>query len=207
MEQGHRVHIVDTDRRGRAQLARMVLDLGHRVEVYAGWEEFVRAPPDAGILLAYDVPDGNGAFAALGRMKIWFPLILAAERPATERVVEGIKRGALDFLDLPCAPDRLARALSRVARDAEVQGPARRRTFAARIRIASLSRREREVLEWLSDGCSNKAIARALGISPRTVEIHRANMMAKLEAHHVAHAVRMWIEARLDDERLPRMPW
>jgi DNA-binding CsgD family transcriptional regulator len=59
------------------------------------------------------------------------------------------------------------------------------------------------VLEWLAEGCSNKAIARALGISPRTVEIHRANMMTKLGAHHAAGAVRLRIEARFEDERSP----
>jgi DNA-binding CsgD family transcriptional regulator len=65
----------------------------------------------------------------------------------------------------------------------------------ARGRIENLSAREREVLDWLAQGSSNKAIARELQISPRTVEIHRANMMAKLGASHAADAVRLRIEA------------
>jgi DNA-binding CsgD family transcriptional regulator len=65
----------------------------------------------------------------------------------------------------------------------------------ARGRIASLSTREREVLHWLAEGSSNKNIARELDISPRTVEIHRANMMAKLGAKHAAEAVRLRIES------------
>jgi DNA-binding CsgD family transcriptional regulator len=63
-----------------------------------------------------------------------------------------------------------------------------------------LSRREREVLEWLSLGCSNKIIARELSISPRTVEIHRANMMTKLGAGHAAEAVRLWLQSGLEAE-------
>ena len=61
-----------------------------------------------------------------------------------------------------------------------------------------LSRREREVLDWLSEGSSNKAIARQLCISPRTVEIHRANMMSKLGARHAAEAVRLRLEAQIE---------
>jgi FixJ family two-component response regulator len=200
MESRHRLHIVDADSRGRAQLARLVFDLGHHAEVYAGWDEFALRAPQAGILLARDGPEVDHAFAALGRADIWLPLILAAEHPATDRVVAGIKRGALDFLELPCAADRLAGSLARVALEADTHSRARQRLIAARNRIAALSRREREVLDRLTDGCSNKAIARVLGISPRTVEIHRANMMTKLGAHHAADAVRLRIEARFGDD-------
>ena len=68
----------------------------------------------------------------------------------------------------------------------------------ARDRISKLSAREREVLDWLAEGSSNKAIARELEISPRTVEIHRANMMNKLGARHAAEAVRLRLEAKLE---------
>jgi DNA-binding CsgD family transcriptional regulator len=77
---------------------------------------------------------------------------------------------------------------------------ARRKMFEARARIGMLSPREREVLDWLAEGLSNKAIARELSISPRTVEIHRANMMEKLGAGHAADAVRLRMEAKLEEE-------
>src|SRR5262249_31972705 len=130
---------------------------------------------------------------------IWLPLILAAERPTTDRVVEGIKQGALDFLELPCAKERLEIALARVAHEAATPARIRPRMGAARERVGALSRRRRDALEWLAEGRSNKQIARVLGISPRTVEIHRANMMAKLGAHHAAEAVRLRIEARFEE--------
>lgn len=206
MENKHRLHIVDADSRGRAQLARIAYALGHHAEVYSGWDELAEHPPREGILVARDGP-GNAAdmFAALGQAGIWLPLILADEQPTTNRVVEGIKQGALHFLELPCVEAELASVLARVAQEAVAHASARRRMFAARERIAGLSPREREVLELLAEGRSNKQIARVLDISPRTVEIHRANMMAKLDAHHPAEAVRLRIEARFEDDGpLPR---
>ena len=201
MEQRHRLHIVDADSRGRAQLARIAYALGHHAEVYSGWGELAEHPPRDGILLARDRSDGAAnPFTLLGEAGIWLPLILADEQPTTARVVEGIKQGALDFIELPCDVDGLASALARVAREAAVRTGKRRRTLAARQRIAALSPREREVLDLLADGHSNKQIARVLGISPRTVEIHRANMMAKLDARHPAEAVRLRIEARFDED-------
>jgi FixJ family two-component response regulator len=199
------LHIIDTDSRGRAQLARIAYALGHHAEVYSGWDELMAHPPREGILVARDELGGAAdAFAVLGEAGIWLPLILADEHPTTARVVEGIKHGALDFLELPCAKDELADALARVAKDAAVHTMTRRRMLAARELLAALSSREREVLDLLAEGRSNKEIARVLDISPRTVEIHRANMMAKLDARHPAQAVRLRIEARFEhDGALP----
>ena len=121
------------------------------------------------------------------------------------QVVEAIQAGALDFLQLPLTEDELRRMIAHVHSDAGRHAEARRRLIDARRRIGTLSRREREVLDWLSEGCSNKAIARELEISPRTVEIHRANMMDKLGANHAAEAVRLRLEAGFqDDEEEPR---
>ncbi len=205
MEQRYRLHIVDGDSRRRAQLARIAYDLGHHAEVYSNLEELAERPPHDGILVVHDSLDadhpGEAAetLAMLGEAGVWLPLILADESPTTDQVVEGIKQGALDFLELPCHEERLAIALARVAEEAATQADMHRRMLAAREKIAMLSGREREVLEWLAHGRSNKEIARALGISPRTVEIHRANMMTKLDASHVAEAVRMRIEARFEE--------
>lgn len=99
---------------------------------------------------------------------------------------------------MPLDPARLDRCLNGILAEAQVFKEARKRMIEARNRISNLSVREREVLDWLAEGSSNKAIARELDISPRTVEIHRANMMSKLGARHAAEAVRLKLEARMD---------
>src|SRR5690606_33545958 len=97
---------------------------------------------------------------------------------------------------LPLEMGSFARRLDELRAEADEHIESRRREVEARRSVALLSRREREVLELLSEGCSNKEIARRLEISPRTVEIHRGNMMTKLHAGHAADAVRLRLDAK-----------
>lgn len=198
------LHIVDSDSRARAEGARAAFALGHHAEVYADLSELVQHPPREGIILARESAAAGGAvglLADLSRAGIWLPLIMVAEQPEVCNVVAAIKAGALEYLELPLESDRLASVLGKVAREARAHADARSKMFDARSRVQQLSPREREVLDRLADGCSNKAIARDLDISPRTVEIHRANMMEKLGAHHPADAVRLRLEAQLEHEQ------
>ena len=206
MEQRLTLHIVDGEMRSRAEQARTAFALGHHAEVYDDLDELLERPPAAGVIVlrqrSLDVTLDE-LFDRLGTFGLWLPVIVCAIEPDLPRVVSAIKQGALDYLRLPLDPTRLARSLATVLREARAHGAERRRLNYARGRIARLSRREREVLEWLADGSSNKVIARELEISPRTVEIHRANMMAKLDAKHAAEAVRLWLEARLESTIAP----
>ncbi len=175
------LHYIDPASRARAEMAQLALSIGCHCEVYGDLSELASHPPRSGLVLVRETPGQNkigGVFAQMERLGIWLPLIALGEEPRPTDIVAAIKAGALDYLALPMKPDQLLRTLSKL----EPEALARRRVIEARNRIESLSGGEREVLEWLSAGSSNKVIARELEISPRTVEIHRANMMAKLGA-------------------------
>ena len=194
------LHYIDPSSRSRAEMARQCLGIGYHCEVYGDISELAIYPPRSGIILVRDDPASSQIgrlFERLERLGVWLPLVVLAEGPRPSDIVAAVKAGALDYLAVPIEPPQLQRALSNIEPEAEEYAIARKRMIEARDRIENLSGREREVLHWLSEGSSNKVIARELDISPRTVEIHRANMMAKLGASHPADAVRLKLEAKI----------
>ena len=200
------LHIVCGESRSRAEQARIAFALGHHAEVYAEVDELLAHPPHEGIVLVSD--DGRPGTVAelirsLGEAGVWLPVVIAAREPPIGRIVEAIKAGALDYLRLPLEMGMFARSLQSILAEAGRHAARRRREVEAQRAVGLLSRREREVLDLLSAGCSNKEIARQLAISPRTVEIHRGNMMTKLGAGHAADAVRLWVDAQLEARDLP----
>lgn len=201
MSNQHIIHIVGGTSRCRAEQSHLIFSLGHHSEVYADTTELMQRPPQSGIVLARDEPSHGSALSvlrALSEQGPWVPVIATAREPRPSHVVDAIKAGVLDYMSLPLRPERLSQSINRILSAADDHAEAQRRVAEARSRIANLSPRERQVLDWLTEGCSNKMIARELDISPRTVEIHRANMMAKLDAEHLAQAIRLFFEARLD---------
>ncbi len=203
MEQRLILHIVGGDSRLRATQSRTAYSLGHHAEVYSDLAELIATSPQAGVIIACDglLEEGvDQLLAQLGDAGIWLPVVAASHNPGVDDVVQAIRAGPLDYLRLPLTREEFTRMASHVQSDAGRHAEARRRLIEARQRIGTLSGREREVLDWLSEGCSNKAIARELAISPRTVEIHRANMMGKLGAQHAAEAVRLRLEARFEED-------
>lgn len=200
VSRGKQVHIVEPCQRLRAELARTCYALGYHCELYADMDEMAAHRPRLGIIVARDDAENGGVSLFLERLLalgIWLPVIATQINPRPTQIVQAIKCGAIDYLALPIDSDRFERCLARVSKEAEDFAAARRRTIDARSRLATLSGREFEVLEHLTAGESNKVIARELEISPRTVEIHRANMMSKLHAKHAAEAVRLRLEANL----------
>lgn len=130
----------------------------------------------------------------------WLPVIAFTEAPPTHRVVDAMLNGAIDYIAWPFAGTDLTEALERARERARSIGSAKLRGAIARSRIERLTPRERKVLSGVASGYSNRIIAERLAISPRTVEIHRANMLNKIGASHTSEAIRIAIEASLKDE-------
>lgn len=201
-------HIVSISSVERAEQARACYAIGYHAEIYSNYDEFLAAAPRRGLVLAEDLAERGGVaqlIAAMAAHGFWLPVVATASAVAPHRVVEAIKAGALDYLPLPLEPGRLAVTLHHAQEEGQMLGQIQREAVDAQVRLERLTMRETEVLDLLVAGASNKEIARELEISPRTVEIHRANMMAKLDAHHAADAVRLRLQASMGAGRsLPR---
>lgn len=193
------IHIVDPDIRRRAAVSRIIIELGTHAEIYEDHREFNERRPDHGLVL---VAHSESAFLleSLKGGDIELPVVVYAGQPATNEVVEAVQAGALDFFEWPVGIDQLNRILERARESGnDMLALLRRRAAAGRL-VGRLSSREREVLIGVTAGGSNKSVAAELGISPRTVEIHRGNMMRKLEAASTSDAVRIALYAGLDSE-------
>lgn len=193
------LHFIDENSRNRAMFASLGFDLGYHVEVYSDVKEFLTRPPKNGTMIVHDDPaqDLNMLMNGLAEKGTWLPTIAFHKAPDPGRVVVAVKLGVLDYLKMPFDRKSLTRSLERLDSEARAFVTARKRMIEARNRMSVLSEREREVLDRLTEGASNKVIARDLDISPRTVEIHRANMLGKLGASHSADAIRIRVEAQI----------
>ncbi|RXZ65622.1 response regulator transcription factor [Pelagerythrobacter rhizovicinus] len=195
---GQVIHIVEPQGDQRAHLAQLVVALGHSAEAYPTVDEVIDSQPQDGILLLRDCELWGGipeVIRRLTRRSVWLPVVVTAAEPKAPRIVAAVRGGAFDYLELPLTGEVLGAAINRATAEAAGYAARQRRLAEARRHVGALTRRERQVLDLLTEGLSNKAIARALAISPRTVEIHRANMMAKLGAKHPADAVRIRLDA------------
>lgn len=190
------VHIIDDDDAVRDSLAFLLTSSGIRAETHASATVFldrfaevsigcivtdIRMPDISGIDLLRQVKERNPGL----------PVIVITGHGDVPLAVEAMKLGAADFLEKPFDDDALLAAI-RTALDHERQRDEQGTRIAEfRSRLDSLSAREREVLEGLVAGHPNKIIAYDLGISPRTVEVYRANVMTKMKASTLSDLVRM----------------
>ncbi|WP_353230997.1 LuxR C-terminal-related transcriptional regulator [Novosphingobium sp.] len=198
MTESSTVHIVASNWAQRAHLARLSLRAGHHAETYASVEEFVAHAPSSGLVLSCEDPSEATVpelIAAISKNGHWLPVIGIADRLDSTAIVRAIKAGALDYLPLPERAEQLSDAIARSAPAVDRQRSRQARAAAARERLCLLSQRERAVLDLLSGGESNKSIARILGISPRTVEVHRLSLLKKLGSLNSVDAARMKFEA------------
>jgi two-component system response regulator FixJ len=124
-----------------------------------------------------------------------FPIVIMTGHGDVPLAVEAMKLGAVDFLEKPFDDDRLIGMIETAIRLAEPNAKGEAVTLDIAARIATLSPRERQVMEGLIAGLSNKLIARDYDISPRTIEVYRANVMTKMQANSLSELVRLAMRA------------
>ena len=200
------VHVVDDDPAVRRSLAWLLESEGLVVQVHASAEEFLAAliPEQPGCALVdLRMPGMSGlelqqALAARG---VALPLVFVTAHGDVPLAVSAMRRGASDFIEKPFNDETLIAAVRRALQaDAHKRGSDEER-LAFYGRVASLSPREREVLQAVVAGRANKSTAAALGISIKTVEVHRGRVMDKLATGSLADLVRLVVQYGLPDVR------
>lgn len=196
MTEGRLIHLVDDDEAIRHSASFMLRHAGFRVKTYPDGVAFLANAEEAEagcILLDVQMPgmDGLEVQEALNGRGVAMPVIVLTGHGDVAVAVRAMKAGAVDFVEKPYAKQSLIDALTRAFERLE----ARRRedvlSDEARGLVERLTPREKDVLLGLVDGLTNKAIAETLDISPRTVEIHRANLMEKMEAGSLSTVLRI----------------
>jgi len=190
------VHIVDDDAGVRSALTMLMRSAGFAVEGYDSANRFLeRAAEEVQgcVLLDARLPGLNGLVLQreLTSRGIALPVVVMTGHGDISTAVQAMKAGAVDFVEKPFDDEQILRLVEEaLARGGADYRRSREAADAGQL-VDQLSQRERDVLERLVAGRSNKLIAFDLGISPRTVEIYRANMMEKLKARTVSEAVRI----------------
>jgi two-component system, LuxR family, response regulator FixJ len=196
------VHIIDDDEALRESLAFLLRTAKLEVKSFDSAKTFLDALPDeslACVITDVRMPDMSGIdlLRRLRERKVGVPVIVITGHGDISLAVEAMKIGAADFFEKPFKDDLLIASVhaaldhqhDQTKRDAERAGIEQR--------LATLSAREKDVLAGLIDGRANKQIAFDLGISPRTVEIYRANLMNKMQADSLSDLVRMALVVQL----------
>jgi two-component system, LuxR family, response regulator FixJ len=197
------VYLADDEPAVLRSVGFMLRTSGYRVECFASGEDLLRnigALGSGTILLDVRMPgmDGLQVLDALHERGVTLPVIIITGHGDIAIAVRAMKAGALDFIEKPFEKSVLLAALQQAETRLATANQMGNHADSARVLLNALTPRERDVLRGLVDGHSNKAIAYDLGISPRTVEIHRANLMAKLAAKSLSDALRIAFTARLE---------
>jgi two-component system response regulator FixJ len=195
------VHLVDDDAAVRRSVGFMLKTSGHRVESYESGTDLLKAGKhleEGCILLDIRMPgmDGLEVQQVLQEKGVSLPVIIMTGHGDISLAVRAMKAGAVDFIEKPFDKNVLLGSLEEGYQRLAQKGTTDDRRRDAEIRMQALTARERDVLEGLAQGLPNKTIAYDLGISPRTVEIHRANLMNKLHARSLSEALRTAFAAK-----------
>jgi len=189
------VYIVDDDAAVRDSMAQLLGMHGYETRQFADAADYLDAAeklPRGCVLLDIRMPGMNGMELQeeLRRRGRDEPVVFVTGHGDIGLAVRAMKAGASDFLQKPCAEEELVEAV-KAALAGKRPPPAAEHEERAQAALARLTEREREILRYVSQGLTSKAIAQRLGISVRTVDIHRANIMNKTDTRNVVELVRL----------------
>lgn len=198
------VHLVDDDEAVRRSAGFMLKTSGFLVQTFASGVDLLKERELAPGCIVLDVRmpemDGLEVQQALRARGVTFPVIVMTGHGDVEVAVQAMKNGAVDFIEKPFEKAVLLEAISEAFARLENAGRGRTRAKEARVTLEALTPREKEVLLGLARGHPNKTIGFDLGISSRTVEIHRANLMTKLDVASLSGALRIAFAAELNED-------
>ena len=194
------VHVIDDDQAARDSLAFLLKAAKLPVKTYESASAFLDVAigiKSGCIITDVRMPeiDGVELLRRLKKLKVNVPVIVVTGHGDVPLAVEAMKIGALDFLEKPFDDEAMLASIQSALVRQEHENKRQAERAEIESRLAALSNRERDVLEGLVAGRANKQIAFDLGISPRTVEIYRANLMTKMQAASLSNLVRMALVA------------
>lgn len=192
----HIVYVVDDDEAIRRFLRGLIRSVGLQVETYATAKEFLdayQAGSSGCLLLDIRMPDMSGLElqSELKQREIDLPIIILTGHGDVKVAVHAMKAGAADFIEKPFSNELLLHGIQKAIAKSLRSGATRFRRQEVLQRVNALTLRERDVLHLVVAGETNKGVARHLGISEKTVEIHRAKVMEKMQAKSLADLVRI----------------
>jgi two-component system response regulator FixJ len=194
------VFVVDDDEAALDSLVMLLKSDGLKAKGFASAHDFLATfdPAARGCIitdLRMPSMDGVELIKALKAAGFILPVIVITGHADVSRAVDAMKAGAIDFLEKPYESEMLLRAVRAAMEENDAAVDANAAKQRMQRRMESLTARERQVLDLIMEGASNKVIAAKLAISPRTVEIYRANVMSKMRADSLSELIRTTITA------------
>ena len=200
MDANQTVHIVDDDSDVADSMSMLLESTGLRTQQYHSAEEFLRNPIDllmGCLILDVRMPDMNGLdlHQEIKRSNPNLPVVFVTGHGDVPMAVQAMKNGALEFLQKPFRDQEFIDCVNRALKTNSKALNGLNRRCSIQVRIESLTKREYEIMRLIAEGNITKVVAVKLNISPRTVEIHRARTMEKMQAKTLAQLVQMVVEA------------
>ncbi|KWV96336.1 response regulator transcription factor [Erythrobacter sp. AP23] len=192
--------VVDSDYKSRHELTLALGKMGYVIPADTLEELGGRWPEEAWLLVHDEGLQLSRTQRDMREANRFYPLVAYSKQAGISHIMDVLSGGAAGYLEWPTPDERLHRTLTNIMARKWQKSTSTIEQARAKQRIGQLSPREREVLTGVCEGFSSKEVARTLGISPRTVELHRANVLTKLGVRNVAAAVRLSVEAQFDTD-------